>query len=95
MNTDNEHRQQFCTQITTSTFAGRIAPTVAIAVEARELPNWTMDEKFVHSPQPVPASPVDCGGCGPVKTLQLVPFGSTRLRIGMLPYTVSKDAGGR
>jgi hypothetical protein len=68
-------------------FAGRLAPTVVIAAEARELPSWTMDDEYIHSPQPVPSSPVDCRACGPTKSLQLVPFGSTRLRIGMLPYT--------
>ena len=68
-------------------FAGRRSPTVAISVEARELPSWTMDAVYKHSPQPVPPSPVDCGACGPVKTVQLVPFGSTRLRVGVMPYT--------
>jgi hypothetical protein len=70
-------------------FAGRATPTVAIEAEARELPTWTMDERFPHSPQPVPPSPVDCSTCGPVKSVKLVPFGSTRLRVGMLPYTIS------
>ena len=69
-------------------FAGRLAPTVAITVEARELPSWTMDAMYIHSPQRLPPSPVDCSACGPPKSLQLVPFGSTRLRVGMLPYTV-------
>jgi len=69
-------------------FAGRASPTVAITVEARELPSWTMDPRYTASPLPVPISPVDCAKCGPVKTVQLVPFGSTRLRMGMLPYTL-------
>ena len=76
-------------------FAGRASPTVAIVAEARELPSWVMDPKYSSSPQPVPVSPVDCssGGannCGPVKSIQLVPFGSTRLRMGMLPYTADE-----
>ena len=70
-------------------FAGRASPTVAITVEARKLPSWTMDPSYASSPQPVPVSPVDCAKCGPVKTVQLVPFGSTRLRMGMLPYTLN------
>ena len=72
-------------------FAGRASPTVAIVAEARELPSWTMDPHYTASPQPVPVSPVDCATCGPVKTVQLVPFGSTRLRMGMLPYTIKSD----
>jgi hypothetical protein len=76
-------------------FAGRASPTVTITAEARELPSWTMDPKYSSSPQPVPISPVDCGSggannCGPVKSVQLVPFGSTRLRMGMLPYTMDE-----
>ena len=70
-------------------FAGRASPTVAIMVKARELPTWTMDANYSSTPQPVPVSPVDCASCGPVKMLQLVPFGSTRLRMGMLPYTLN------
>jgi hypothetical protein len=70
-------------------FAGRASPTLAIMVQARRLPTWTMDANYSSTPQPVPVSPVDCADCGPIKTLQLVPFGSTRLRIGMLPYTLT------
>ena len=72
-------------------FAGNAALTVAITAEARVLSSWTMDAKFTATPQTVPVSPVDCSTqCGPVKTIQLVPYGSTRLRMGMLPYTTAK-----
>jgi hypothetical protein len=66
--------------------------TVAITAPARALPTWGMDKAYPHSPQPVPASPVDCRECGGHKTIELVPFGSTRLRIGMLCYTVASHA---
>jgi hypothetical protein len=69
-------------------FAGNAALTVAITAEARVLESWALDPKFTATPQTVPVSPVDCSTqCGPVKTIQLVPHGSTRLRMGMLPYT--------
>ena len=72
-------------------FAGNAALTVAITAEARELTSWKMDTKFTATPETVPVSPVDCSTqqCGPVQTIQLVPFGSTRLRMGMLPYSTS------
>lgn len=73
-------------------FAGRSSPTVAISAEARELLSWTMDPKYSSSPQQVPVSPVDCATCGPVKTVKLVPYGSTRLRMGMLPYTLKSSS---
>ena len=72
-------------------FAGLAELTVVITAEARALTSWTMDAKFTATPQTVPVSPVDCSTqCGPVKTIQLVPYGSTRLRMGMLPYTSAK-----
>ena len=74
-------------------FAGLKSPTVEVQVQARQLKSWKMHPQHPKSPGPVPPSPVcgseAAGDCGPVETVSLVPFGSTRLRIAMFPSTPS------
>ena len=74
-------------------FAGLKSPTVEVQAQARQLKSWKMHPQHPKSPGPVPASPVcgseAAGDCGPVETVSLVPFGSTRLRIAMFPSTPS------
>ena len=68
------------------------ASSVRINVSARSVRNWGMDAVFPTSAGHPPPSPVSCGGagvCGAVETLQLVPYGNTRLRVGMFPWTSS------
>ena len=71
----------------TTPFADR-APPVRIAARVRPLPGWSADPEFPLSPAVPPVSPVACAGgaCGEEETVDLVPFGSTRLRIGMFPW---------
>ena len=59
-----------------------------IAARVRPLPGWSADPKFPLSPAVPPMSPVACAGgaCGEEEMVDLVPFGSTRLRIGMFPW---------
>ena len=58
---------------------------LAIQVQARRVPKWSM---FANSAAPPPQSPA-CGdgtsSCGPVETIMLVPHGYTELRIGEFP----------
>ena len=64
--------------------------SVRIVVSARGLRTWGMDTMFPTSAAHPPSSPVQCDGsrdCGPVEQLQLVPYGNTRLRVGMFPWT--------
>ena len=62
---------------------------VRIVAKARQLPKWTVDKAFPYSAQRPPASPVSCDNatvCGPQQDIVLVPFGATRLRVGLLPW---------
>jgi len=77
-------------------FAGGGAAPLRIVASARALPKWTMDPRGQNSPAEPPPSPVDCGDaatpCGGAEDVVLVPFGTTRLRMGLLPWTVGAAA---
>jgi hypothetical protein len=60
-----------------------------IVAKARTLKGWGMDKHFKASPESPPLSPIVCSSstaCGDVTEVKLVPFGTTRLRMGMLPW---------
>jgi hypothetical protein len=60
-----------------------------IVAKARTLKGWGMDKRFKASPESPPISPIVCNSstaCGDVTEVRLVPFGTTRLRMGMLPW---------
>ena len=61
-------------------FDGEARPPVVVRVSARRLPEWTADG---DRPPPPPNSPVTSSE--PLETLELVPFGSTNVRISTFP----------
>ena len=68
------------------------APRVWLNGHARRCDAWRSSDggHTADSPPPSPA----CGangkdGCGPIEKIRLVPFGNTRLRIAVMPYTVA------
>ena len=68
-----------------------------ILAKARRLHSWVMDKRFASTPQSPPVSPVSYTGddaatgsaCGVEEEVKLVPFGTTRLRMGVMPWTVA------
>jgi len=69
------------------------APPVTVSASARRVARWgtTQGGKVAESP---PASPLECSaddGCGDLETLELVPFGSTQVRIGAFPWTTKSQ----
>ena len=69
--------------------SGTHAAPVQILAQVRPVRGWGMDPHFPNSPAVPPSSPTcaDANECGEVQTVALLPFGSTRLRIGMMPWT--------
>jgi len=67
------------------------APRIWLTGLARRVDAWTSPDEGRTADSP-PASPV-CGkgwrGCGALETVVLVPFGNTRLRVTVMPYTRS------
>lgn len=65
--------------------------SVTIKAQARRVFNWTMDARFPTSAAHPPVSPLACTpqDCGDIVPISLVPFGATRLRVGMFPWTLS------
>lgn len=72
-------------------------PRVWLRARARAVDAWRSPDGG-RTAGPLPASPV-CApppnattgggdGCGPERTVRLVPFGNTRLRVAVLPYTL-------
>ena len=68
------------------------APRVWLNGHARRCDAWRSSDggHTADSPPPSPA----CGasgkdGCGPIEKIRLIPFGNTRLRIAVMPYTVA------
>ena len=69
-------------------FAGGTAPPVRVIATARRALNWTMDSLFPNSAAHPPRSPVPATDLGAeLTTITLVPFGATRLRVGVMPWT--------
>jgi hypothetical protein len=68
-------------------------PRVWLTGRARRCGLWTSPDGG-HTADPPPASPV-CGpggsedGCEAMEDIRLVPFGNTRLRIAVMPYTLA------
>ena len=58
----------------------------AVHVMGRRVPSWGY-WRGSNITNPPPVSPVDCTHCGPLTKLQLVPFGSTNIRIAVFPHT--------
>lgn len=56
-------------------------PPVTLSVEARELPQWTVQE---NSAGPLPVSPASSDA--PLRELTLIPYGAAKLRITAFPY---------
>ena len=69
----------------------RASPRVWLNAQARVVPAWSSLDGGHTAPEP-PPSPV-CGvsgeGCEELMDVRLVPFGSTRLRISVFPYTLA------
>lgn len=63
-------------------------PSVYITAQARLVNSWGIQTNAAAAP---PTSPVDCdatsGACGPVVNVRLVPYGTTLLRISVIPWT--------
>jgi hypothetical protein len=60
---------------------------VVIQTSARLLPQWKLDEDYPASPADPPKSPVSANG--PDVTVELVPYGCTRLRISEFPVVIA------
>lgn len=57
----------------------------AMKVTAREVKTWGYWKRSEIT-DPPPVSPVEPNTCGDPTTLELVPFGSTNIRIAVFPY---------
>ena len=70
-------------------FAGGADVKMRIEATARLVKAWRMDPDFSESPMAPPLSPVctAASDCGPTVKITLVPYGATKLRIGMMPWT--------
>ena len=63
--------------------------TGRIVGRARRVKKWLPDLTYEHTAAEPPQSPVCVGGgaeCGELEEVVLVPYGSTRLRMGLLPW---------
>ena len=69
----------------------RASPRVWLTAQARVVPDWTSKDggHTADSPPPSPACGVAGDKCGPLQDVRLVPFGNTRLRISVFPYTLA------
>ena len=74
-------------------FEGGSSPPVRIRALARRVSSWSIDPLFPQAAAVPPHSPMTCGSgprgdveCGDVESITLVPFGTTRLRVGMFPW---------
>ena len=74
-------------------FEGGSSPPLRIRALARRVPSWSTDPMFPQAAAVPPRSPLACGSggrgvveCGEAEPITLVPFGTTRLRVGMLPW---------
>ena len=67
----------------------RAQPRLWLEAQARLLPAWGSSDGGATA-DALPPSPVDCRGdaCGELFTVRLVPFGNTRLRIAVMPFTL-------
>lgn len=62
-------------------FSATESPAVRILAKARRVPQWSAGAG--HGPQPPPPSPVET--VEPLEEVELVPFGSTNVRISVFP----------
>ena len=69
----------------------RASPRLWLTAQARVVPHWTSKDggHTADSPPPSPACGVAGDLCGPLQDVRLVPFGNTRLRISVFPYTLA------
>ena len=84
----SEHDVQWSTHSPPFGSVSAGATTGHLVAKARRVNSWGLHPDFNNTADEPPASPT-CGGgvpCGEEQVVVLVPYGNTRLRMGMLPW---------